>query len=129
MGTGDKTPYTNEALDPLLLKLASRIDRQMDPDLYPKKITIKKNINFNLLSTEQKNVLDMVTVEGKSVFFTGAAGTGKSFLLKAIIQKISVGLANSSVVTATTGIAACNIGGYCDKTQLWLSFFCLYIIA
>lgn len=106
---------TNQPLDPFLLKLGGRIDRQMDPDLYPKpkKKTIKKTINFESLSAEQKNVVDMVTVARKSVFFTGAAGTGKSFLLKAIVQKIGeLGLSNVSVVTATTGIAACNIGGY-----------------
>lgn len=37
------------------------------------------------LCEEQRHVLDLV-LSGKSVFFTGAAGTGKSFLLKKLHQ-------------------------------------------
>jgi len=39
------------------------------------------------LSEKQKKVLNCV-LEGKSVFFTGAAGTGKSLLLNYIINKL-----------------------------------------
>jgi DNA replication protein DnaC len=120
----------DDVLDPKLLKLSAQIDRQMYPDLYPKAVnknkTVKKKINMELLSAEQSRVVEMVTVEKKSIFFTGAAGTGKSFLLKAIIQKLGeIGLSNSMVITGTTGIAACNIGGYerggglCSQYMLW----------
>lgn len=39
------------------------------------------------LSNEQKHVLSLI-MSGKSIFFTGCAGTGKSFLLKAIILSL-----------------------------------------
>ncbi|CAN0219997.1 unnamed protein product, partial [Discosporangium mesarthrocarpum] len=37
------------------------------------------------LCEEQQHVLRLV-LDGRSIFFTGAAGTGKSFLLKKIHQ-------------------------------------------
>ncbi|GLB36504.1 putative dna repair and recombination [Lyophyllum shimeji] len=60
------------------------------------------------LSSEQQEVLDRVK-QGRSVFFTGSAGTGKSVLLREIIKTLQErgGLA----ITASTGIAAVNIGG------------------
>jgi ATP-dependent DNA helicase PIF1 len=63
------------------------------------------------LSAEQKHVIEMA-LAGKSIFFTGSAGTGKSFLLRSLIKKLQQRLGGDSVfVTASTGIAACNIGG------------------
>jgi hypothetical protein len=41
-----------------------------------------------VFTREQRRVLEAVLMEGKSVFFTGAAGTGKSFILKHIIQEV-----------------------------------------
>ncbi|KAI0662490.1 PIF1-like helicase-domain-containing protein, partial [Cubamyces menziesii] len=62
------------------------------------------------LSPEQQHVLDMVK-QGKSVFFTGSAGTGKSVLLREII-KLRGGRPSPRLgVTASTGIASVNIGG------------------
>lgn len=94
------------------------------------------------LNDEQKRVLEMVVDEGKSVFFTGAAGThvirphsrhlphlsrvlslisrlrqlgtGKSLLLRAIIAALKKKHAKKPAavsVTASTGMAASNIGG------------------
>ncbi|XP_071984807.1 ATP-dependent DNA helicase PIF1 isoform X2 [Engystomops pustulosus] len=59
------------------------------------------------LSTEQSTVLGTV-LSGKNVFFTGSAGTGKSFLLKRIIGALPP---KSTYATASTGVAACHIGG------------------
>ena len=61
------------------------------------------------LSPEQREVLDVVK-SGKSVFFTGAAGTGKSVLLREIIGWGQLS-GRKSAVTASTGIASINIGG------------------
>ncbi|KAH6605136.1 dna helicase pif1 [Trichoderma cornu-damae] len=66
------------------------------------------------LSKEQEHVLDLVVNEGKSVFFTGPAGTGKSVLMRAIINQLRSKYARDRervAVTASTGLAACNIGG------------------
>lgn len=66
------------------------------------------------LSSEQRHVLDLVVEQGKSVFFTGPAGTGKSVLMRAIITELKAKYAREAeriAVTASTGLAACNIGG------------------
>ena len=47
---------------------------------------------------------------GKSIFVTGGAGVGKSFLIKAIKNKMDIDN-RISFVTALTGCAACLIGG------------------
>jgi ATP-dependent DNA helicase PIF1 len=66
------------------------------------------------LSDEQKHVLNAVVQEGKSIFFTGSAGTGKSVLMREIIKKLRDKYKREPdrvAVTASTGLAACNIEG------------------
>lgn len=63
------------------------------------------------LSEEQQRVLNMVVTGKKSLFFTGSAGTGKSVLLRAIIDTLGQRYGSGLAVTASTGIAACNING------------------
>lgn len=66
------------------------------------------------LSDEQRAVLDAVVDRGKSMFFTGSAGTGKSVLMREIIAKLRNKYRKEPdriAVTASTGLAACNIGG------------------
>lgn len=66
------------------------------------------------LSDEQRKVLNLVVDEGKSVFFTGSAGTGKSVLMReiiAVLQKKFQREPDRVAVTASTGLAACNVGG------------------
>ena len=63
------------------------------------------------LSTEQARAVSLVQ-EGQNVFLTGGAGTGKSFTLKTIIAELHDLHGRDKVyVTASTGIAACAIGG------------------
>ncbi|CAG8479434.1 13335_t:CDS:2 [Acaulospora morrowiae] len=65
-----------------------------------------------ILNEEQEHIYDLIVNEGKSVFYTGAAGTGKSKLLGRIIEGLQYKYGNAPVaVTAPTGIAALNIGG------------------
>ncbi|TKA55607.1 hypothetical protein B0A53_02785 [Rhodotorula sp. CCFEE 5036] len=74
-------------------------------------IDIKQKV---VLSPEQQVVLKLVVEEGKNVFFTGSAGTGKSVLLREIISSLKRkyrGSGDAVAVTASTGMAACNIGG------------------
>jgi ATP-dependent DNA helicase PIF1 len=66
------------------------------------------------LSDEQRGVLDAVVEKGKSIFFTGSAGTGKSVLMREIIKKLRDKYRREPdrvAVTASTGLAACNIEG------------------
>ncbi|EKG20445.1 ATPase AAA+ type core [Macrophomina phaseolina MS6] len=76
--------------------------------------TKKSKLSRVFLSEEQQHVLNLVVNEGKSVFFTGSAGTGKSVLLREIIAALKRKYMREServAVTASTGLAACNIGG------------------
>ena len=48
---------------------------------------------------------------GESVFFTGVAGSGKSFVLQLLKKLLRLEGSRTYRFTGTTGIAACNIGG------------------
>ena len=66
------------------------------------------------LSLEQQRVLEAVVKQGRNVFFTGSAGTGKSVLLRYILSDLKQKYKlkpDAVAVTASTGIAACNVGG------------------
>lgn len=67
------------------------------------------------LTEEQRRILSMVVDEQRNIFFTGAAGTGKSVLLRRIISELRKKYRKKQnqpvAVTASTGLAACNIGG------------------
>lgn len=66
------------------------------------------------LSDEQLHVVEAVVDHGKSIFFTGSAGTGKSVLMREIIKKLRDKFKREPdrvAVTASTGLAACNIEG------------------
>ncbi|VDC01939.1 unnamed protein product [Peniophora sp. CBMAI 1063] len=62
------------------------------------------------LSAEQRAILERVR-RGESLFFTGPAGTGKSVLLREIIKMLRERPYEHLAITATTGVAALNIGG------------------
>jgi ATP-dependent DNA helicase PIF1 len=72
------------------------------------KIDIYKTIT---LSNSQMKVLQAIA-DGKSVFFTGAAGSGKSFILRILQDLFNLAHQRENIAfTAPTGVAACNIGG------------------
>jgi ATP-dependent DNA helicase PIF1 len=63
------------------------------------------------MTAKQEHILREVK-EGGNVFFTGSAGTGKSFLTRKIIDQFQAESMGAGVyVTASTGAAAVNIGG------------------
>ena len=67
------------------------------------------NSNKFSFNERQNEILEKV-LSGKSIFYTGAAGTGKSHLLNAL----RIVFENSGIkhaFTGPTGISACNIGG------------------
>lgn len=80
----------------------------------------KSRVSSIFLSDEQRAVLAMVlgdeskNIKPKSIFFTGSAGTGKSVLLREIIAALRKQYHKEPdrvAITASTGLAACNIGG------------------
>lgn len=85
-----------------------------------KKKTAKKDLSslitqfipYTALSAEQQQAANKVINGTKNVFITGSAGTGKSYVLKYIIQELRRKFGYTGVaVTAPTGIAAVNVGG------------------
>lgn len=113
-----KTPTEKKALD----QISGPSDDLKIPPL--KKTSLKetslkvhlKEIETNtiILGEEQNIILDLIVNKGKSVFFTGPAGSGKTVLLREIIKQLQKKYSTPSdavAVTATTGLAGLNIGG------------------
>ena len=71
-----------------------------------RRLSSLSSFEMNLIP-EQMTVINTIRA-GKSVFFTGSARTGKSYLLKRLITMLPP---QSTLVTASTGAAACHIGG------------------
>ncbi|AOA62643.1 GQ67_00484T0 [Komagataella phaffii] len=64
-----------------------------------------------VLSLEQEKVIQLAK-QGLGIFYTGSAGTGKSVLLRNLIKELKEIHPQGTVgVAASTGLAACNIGG------------------
>ncbi|OUM55831.1 hypothetical protein BVG19_g5433 [[Candida] boidinii] len=74
--------------------------------------TSYSSMNGFVLSDEQSRVIDIVLNGKKNVFYTGAAGTGKSIVLGELVRRLRSRYGESSVaVTASTGLAATTIRG------------------
>eukprot|EP00040_Diaphanoeca_grandis_P043222 m.8885 g.8885 ORF g.8885 m.8885 type:complete len:844 (-) comp7259_c0_seq1:201-2732(-) len=75
----------------------------------------EKHISHSSLTAEQRRIADRVLSNGESVFLTGPAGTGKSFLFRYLKQQLVHANEKHGVeavaVTAPTGVAAINVGG------------------
>lgn len=121
-GVTDISPSTVFELNKAKEK-AGAVSRATVTTPSPKSVLKRKSISENALripkakklnmanpntemTEEQKNVLNAI-LAGKNVFFTGSAGTGKSYLLKKIIGALPP---NVTMATASTGVAACHIG-------------------
>lgn len=64
------------------------------------------------LGSDQQTAYDIFVNEGKSMFLTGFAGTGKSMLLEKIIGDMRKKFGKGAIaVTASTGVAGAHIGG------------------
>jgi len=63
------------------------------------------------LSEEQNAVIEAVIVSRKNTFYTGSAGTGKSVVLRKLVKKLQHVYGDKVGITASTGMAACNING------------------
>ena len=61
------------------------------------------------LCEEQAQIVKL-TLSGQNVFFTGGAGTGKSFVLRRLVRELRARGRRVEVVTLT-GISAINVGG------------------
>jgi ATP-dependent DNA helicase PIF1 len=93
---------------------ASLRDAESSHDLLSEFSSLPKPSGPLTLSNEQQHVKNLVCFKKASVFFTGPAGTGKSVLMRAIIDDLRTKYAKDPEqlgVTASTGLAACNIGG------------------
>lgn len=132
-GRGSFTPFSKDSLrspypwnktasamkeDQKKLRLGNKkLVKNLDADDASKKIAStkrKETLARVYLSEEQRKVLNLVAEKNKSVFFTGSAGTGKSVLLREIIKTLRVKNKTQPdrvAVTASTGLAACNVGG------------------
>lgn len=68
---------------------------------------MKRQREDHQLSPSQQTVYDQI-MSKKSIFFTGEAGSGKTYLLETVIKALNP---RDTYVTASTGIAANLIGG------------------
>jgi ATP-dependent DNA helicase PIF1 len=87
--------------------------------LNPPPITVKLPPNLRSTLNEEQCLVVESILSGHSTFFTGPAGSGKSHVLSTLLKangdgiggKHNSGQPRNIVVTATTGVAACNVGG------------------
>jgi ATP-dependent DNA helicase PIF1 len=78
-------------------------------------VTARARIDPTTLTLEQRLAAEIpLGKEQRNVFITGSAGTGKSYLLKYIVEELrerKKGTPNSVAICAPTGVAAIIVGG------------------
>lgn len=102
--------YTKEQLDKALRPhiIEDQIDQSIGNNITRKNKFSKINVSQDL-DSDAKKAFDYITA-GESVFITGKAGTGKTFLLKHIVKALRG--EKLLAVLAPTGVAAENAGGF-----------------
>lgn len=109
-GEQQKTKLSNKFT--FATQLPSVVDSK---DGTPDELNLPPNTKVKIpirLSVEQEQIIDLAE-KGYNIFYTGSAGTGKSILLKELIKRLKKQYGHEHVaVTASTGLAACNIGGF-----------------
>ena len=83
-----------------------------------KSIVNYKEDNNTSLGEEQKKLFKKMTETNETMYITGKAGTGKSFLLKHFADSVK----KNTVIVAPTGISALNIGGQTIHSLFHLDF-------
>ncbi|KAI9096104.1 PIF1-like helicase-domain-containing protein [Phlyctochytrium arcticum] len=110
MGGGGSGPRVN--LKHREVKISNHFLKEAGADLLPPKKAKNEKPTRIVLSEEQEQVAAMVMNDKVNIFFTGSAGTGKSVLLRELITRLKTIHGKEGVaITASTGIAAFNIGG------------------
>lgn len=120
-------PGTRAAMSPLAkpaLKRAASSNLFDILDGQPKRVLKKPSTSLHLptplsltsdlvhLSSEQRAIVEAIVDRGENVFFTGSAGTGKSVVLRHLVDALNRKHGSFNVgITASTGLAACNISG------------------
>ena len=108
MGSKKRPLDDNNGVTPKRIKTTEKenIKGEGNKETARKRLTCLNPFQVKLIP-EQMAVVDAIRA-GRSVFFTGSAGTGKSYLLKRLITMLPP---QSTFVTASTGAAACHIAG------------------
>ena len=91
----------------MLSRLADRLERSLGQKYWKTHALDMINAPLPALSAHQKAVADYICDGQDHVFLTGRAGTGKTTLTRAILQR----LGNRAAILAPTGVAAMNAGG------------------
>lgn len=103
----------NSGCTPIKKKINVQISphKRIDEKEVVQKKTVLQNAPQLTKSKEQQQIIDG-SLSGENIFYTGGAGTGKSCLLMQIVDELTRKHGTSRVfVTATTGLAACAVGG------------------
>ena len=111
VGCKKRPPQDKNGVTPKLFKTTGKeSDSDCGDDEHSgpvrRRLSSLSSFQMNLIP-EQMTVINAIRA-GKSVFFTGSARTGKSYLLKRLITMLP---SQSTSISASTGAAACHIGG------------------
>lgn len=94
-------------------RIPSRVAKEEEGDAEPvdeSQAAKEEPLRPEQLTPEQRRAAERA-LGGENLFLTGAAGTGKSFLLRYLIQELEQRFPEQVAVTASTGVAASHLAG------------------